>query len=268
MGGGNLPNRSRCARHNGAQPPSGRRRGAKQPAARKGNARVPRRSRIKRLRDRVPGTVHGHPGDHLDDGSADRGWLFATTAKRRAPTPPDIAGDVVEIRLSRALDIDFAQPWQFPRAPVEQPDHRTLARQQIEHFTDDGGDFGVDIRRGAHSQGGFQDRPVCALTDPVLDEDGSRVHPAGAQRQRGEIDVAGDVDPERRGLHGEFEECLFAVGIEIESTNRELGPPGNVDDLRGTESVAGEDVERRGRNRGQPCKLLASQVGVRSKMNE
>ena len=207
--------------------------------------------------------MHGHPGDHLEDGPTDRGWIFGTTARGRAPTPPYIAGDVVEIRLARAFNIDVAQPWQFPRAPVEQPNHGTLARHQIEHFPNNGGDFHVEFVWGGGPQGRFQHRPVCASTDPVLEKSGGRVHPAGAQRQRAEIDVTGALGPNGRGPHREFEEGLLAVGIKIESANREPGFPGNIDNLRGTESVAGKDVERRGRDRGEPGKLLASQFGIR-----
>jgi hypothetical protein len=207
--------------------------------------------------------MHGHPGDHLDDGPADGGRMFAATVGRHPPTPLHVAGEVAEIRYPRALDIDIAQLWQLPRASVEQLDHGTLARQQIEQLADHGGDLRVDIARGGPPQGSLQDRPVYALTERVVEESGGRIHPAGALRQRGEIDVATDIHPGRRGLQRELEKCLLAVGVEIESADRETCLPGNVDDLRGTESVAGEDFERRGRDRGQPCRLLASQFGLR-----
>jgi hypothetical protein len=97
----------------------------------------------------------------------------------------------------------------------------------------------------------------------VGEENSGRVHPLCAQRQRREIDVAVDVRSQRRGPQRELEKRLLAIGVEIERANREACPLGNVDDLRRIKSVAGEDVERRGRDRGQPCKLLASQFCLR-----
>lgn len=205
--------------------------GAKQAAARDGDAGVPRCRRVEWQDDGLPDAVHGHPRDHLDDGSANGGRMFDTTAGRRSPTLPHVAGDVAELRFARALDIDITQLWQLPRASVEQPDHRTLAREQIEEFADHAGDLCFDARAG-RPQGSLQDWSVGAFADCLVEEDPSRIHPACAQRERGEIDITRDVCFERCGPHREFKEGLVALGAEVERADGKSCLPRNIRDLR------------------------------------